>query len=249
MADDKPLLFSQEHKALIRDTLCSWATEDEFATFIHVCQRHKLDPMLKEIYPVKKWDRKLSREVLSIQTGIDGFRVIAERTGNYAPGKEPTYEEKDGTLISATAYLKKRTEDGTWHEIAAKAYYSEYVQLSREGKPTAFWLKMPHNQLGKCAEALALRKAFPNVFAGLYTFEEMAQATTPEEEESKSPQAKEETPLLISLARAILYCVAACFTMLVVCSIALTRAFFTLMKSSLLSFARESISNFLTRYS
>lgn len=172
---------------LIIDTYCKGATQEEAALFSHICKRTGLDPAAKQIYAVKRKDTKLGREVMTIQTGIDGYRLIAERTGCYCPGREPTYAyDKDGKLVSATSYVKKMTRDGTWHEVAATAYYDEYAQKTAEyvdgkrtGKmnPTKFWDDMPHSQLSKCAEALALRKAFPTDLSGLYTKEEMNQAS------------------------------------------------------------------------
>jgi hypothetical protein len=56
------------------------------------------------------------------------------------------------------------------------ALYREYVQTDWNGNPTRMWKNMGANQIAKCAEALALRKAFPHDLAGVYTAEEMAQA-------------------------------------------------------------------------
>lgn len=162
---------------LLKNTICKGSTDNEFMLFSHACKRTGLDPFMKQIHAVKRWDSSAKREVMSIQTGIDGYRLIAERTGKYAPGREPTYiYDKDGKLVSATAYVKKQTNDGTWHEVCATAFYNEYVQTTKEGNPTSFWKKMPHGQLAKCAEALALRKAFPAELSGIYTHEEMQQA-------------------------------------------------------------------------
>lgn len=167
------------------------ASSDEVALFASVCKRTGLSPEMKQIYAVSRFDSKLSRDVFSFQTSIDGFRLIAERTGRYAPGQQATYEYNDKKeIIAATAYVKKMTNDGTWHEVAATAFYDEYVQEFKDkttGKltPTQFWNRMPHVMLAKCAESLALRKAFPAELSGLYTQEEMAQAHV-EEEKSKN---------------------------------------------------------------
>lgn len=162
---------------LLKNTICKGSSDEEFKLFLHACQRTGLDPFMKQVYAVKRWDSRQKKEVMSIQTGIDGYRLIAERTGKYAPGKEPTYTyDAEKRLLSATAYVKKQTADGSWHEVAATAFYSEYCQRDKEGNPTRFWMTMAHNQLSKCAEALALRKAFPGDLSGIYTQEEMAQA-------------------------------------------------------------------------
>lgn len=158
-------------KDLIKKMYCANCTDDEMQIFIHACKRTGLDPFMKQIYAIKRG------AMMTIQTGIDGFRLIAERTGNYSPGKEPTFNHDDkGCLISSVAFVKKRTSDGTWHEVAASAYLDEY------NPNQGLWKKMPRAMLSKCAEALALRKAFPAELSGLYTSDEMQQAEVKIEE-------------------------------------------------------------------
>lgn len=169
-------------------TYMKGASPDEISLFANVCKRTGLSPEMKQIYPVPRWDSKLGKNVFSFQTSIDGFRLIAERTGRYAPGKQADYVYNDkNEVISATAYVKKCTQDGTWHEVAVTAFYDEYVQKTKDGNPTQFWDRMPHVMLAKCAESLALRKAFPAELSGLYTQEEMAQAHV-EEDKPKLPE-------------------------------------------------------------
>ncbi len=165
-------------------------TFDEIAVFGHVCKHVGLDPFLKQIYPVvrmvtDKSDGNKKKPVMSIQTGIDGYRAIAERTGKYSPGKEPTFVyDKDNRLFSATAYVKKMTMDGTWHEVAATAILREYLPAYTND----FWSTKPHIMISKCAEALALRKAFPAELSGVYTKEEMDQAGKEENLETLEAQ-------------------------------------------------------------
>ena len=157
--------FDEKQIELIKNSICKGASNEELQFFIYACQRTGLDPFAKQIYSVPRGNQR------TIQTSVDGFRLIADRTGRYAPGREPTFTyDKHGNLESATSYVMKQTRDRTWHEVSANAHYSEY----NAGSP--LWKKMPRAMLSKCAECLALRKAFPAEMSGVYGQEEMDQA-------------------------------------------------------------------------
>lgn len=179
-------------KDLIKRTICKGSSDEELELFLYTCKRTGLDPLMKQAYAVKRWSSSDKREVMTIQTSIDGYRLIADRTGRYSPGREATIEEnEDGTIKSATAYIKKMTPDGTWHEISSTAYFEEYAGKTKEGDLTKFWKSMPRLMLAKCAESLALRKAFPAELSGIYTTDEMHNAVSSSEEEAK-PEKKVE---------------------------------------------------------
>jgi phage recombination protein Bet len=165
--------FEPSKLQLIKDTIAKGTTDQELQLFLYTCQRTGLDPLAKQIYCIKRWDATLQREVATPQTSIDGYRLIADRTGNYAPGRAPTYEESEGGgIFSATAYVMKWVR-GTWHEVSATAYWNEYVQTKKGGQLMHMWATKPRVMLGKCAETLALRRAFPAELSGIYTNEEM----------------------------------------------------------------------------
>ncbi len=150
---------------LIKEKYCKNFTVQETEHFLYVSEKLKLDPLMRQIYAIKMGGE------LSIQTSIDGFRLLAERTGKYSPGEDVHYEytnEEKTQLLYASATVKKRTDDGTWHNITGRAYWKEYA------KPNArFWKQLPHAMLAKCAEAVALRRAFPDALSGLYIQEEI----------------------------------------------------------------------------
>ena len=169
--------FTADKLQLLKETICKGSTNDEFELFVHACKRTGLDPFMKQIHAVKRWDPKLNREAMTIQTGIDGYRLIAERTGKYMPGQQPEIMyDPQGRVVSATAYVKRWGPDGQWHTVSATAFYEEYVQTKKDKTPMGMWEKMPRSQLSKCAESLALRKAFPADLSGVYTKEEMDQS-------------------------------------------------------------------------
>jgi phage recombination protein Bet len=172
--------FSSKQIEILKNTICNGASNEEFEVFLMACTKTQLDPFMRQIYAVKRKCKKPDGtwgEVMSIQTGIDGYRLIAERTGCYAPGPEPTYTyDAEGRILSASAYIKKQTRDGTWHTVSASAYIDEYCQRTRDGNAMGMWGNMPRTMLAKCAESQALRKAFPAEMSGVYTKEEMQQA-------------------------------------------------------------------------
>ena len=177
--------FNPKQIDILKNSICKGVSNEEFEIFLMACAKTQLDPFMRQIYAVKRKAKKPDGswgETMTIQTGIDGYRLIAERTGCYAPGPEPTYVmDANGNLTSATAYIKKQTKDGTWHTVSASAFLDEYCQTftdknTGEKKPTGMWVNMPKTMLAKCAEAQSLRKAFPAEMSGVYTKEEMQQA-------------------------------------------------------------------------
>jgi len=154
--------------------------ENDFNRFIYVAEQTGLNPLRNQIYLVERNSKDKNgnwKKNYTIQTSIDGLRIVAERTGKYAPEREPLLLKEEKELMGATAYVKKMTDDGNWHTVAATAYFDEYVQLDKSNNPTRFWKKMPRLMIAKCAEALALRKSFPDALSGIYTDDEMGQST------------------------------------------------------------------------
>lgn len=172
--------FNSNQIEILKNSICKGLSNEEFQVFLMACAKTQLDPFMRQIYAVKRKCRKSDGswgETMTIQTGIDGYRLIAERTDRYAPGPEPTYVyDQNGNLLSATAYIKKQTKDGTWHVVSSSAYIDEYCQRTRDGQPMGMWANMARTMLAKCAEAQALRKAFPAEMSSVYTKEEMQQA-------------------------------------------------------------------------
>lgn len=193
------------------------APNADLAVFLHQCKRTGLDPFSRQVYmigrknKVKQWQNGQQVDVWetkwTIQTAIDGFRLIARRAADHNREK---FAEPE-TLWCG--------EDGVWHDVwlgeshptAAKvvvergdgvftavALFNEYCgtrydkTLHRQ-VPNSMWASKPAVMLAKCAEALALRKAFPQDLSGLYTADEMnaaedIQATVVEEPEKTEPE-------------------------------------------------------------
>jgi len=177
--------YSLDDVRVIKGVMEFNMSDTDLRVFLHICRHTKLDPLAKQIYAIPRGGK------MTIQTSIDGFRLVADRTGCYAPGRPTEYHYNDkGYLLAATSYVKKFA-GGTWHEIGEQALLAEYMGH------TPFWKKMPSVMLAKVAEARALRRAFPADLSGLYTDDEMDQATnkapTPVIEAPVEPTISDET--------------------------------------------------------
>jgi phage recombination protein Bet len=168
---------------LIKRTVAKGATNDELEIFLHQCRKTGLDPLAKQIYFQKR--KTKNGDQMTIITGIDGYRLVADRTKQYAGNDDPVFDDDEKpTKATVTVY---KLIDGVRCAFTASARWSQYYPGDYLG---FMWNKMPHLMLGKCAEALALRKAFPAELSGVYTAEEMHQAGEPEKFEQLEAEDK-----------------------------------------------------------
>lgn len=176
MGMDKQIVVTPDQLDLVKRTVFKGCTDDELKFYIYTCQRKGVHPLDKMIHPVARTGADGSR-VVSFQAGIDFMRSDAESTGEYDGQDAPEFEFDDPqnpdwpTKATVKIYRK-----GMTRPFIGEARWKEFYPGEKMGFQ---WRKMPCVMLAKCAEAQALRKAFPKKLADLYTPEEMAQADVP----------------------------------------------------------------------
>ena len=172
-----------QHMGISRDV-----TRADLQVFHHVCRRTQLDPFMRQIHMVGRNTKDNGQWVTkyTIQTGIDGFRVIGRRAateaGDSLAVSAPEWLNDAGKWLPAWRHewgypvAARVTIERAGHAHTGVALWDEYRQTKKDGGLTSMWETRRAGQLAKCAEALAWRMACPYDLAGMYTDEEMGQA-------------------------------------------------------------------------
>jgi phage recombination protein Bet len=176
IAEDQ-MFFDSKQLAALTHLGVGNASRADLAIFFHQCVRTGLDPFARQIYMIERQGKQ------TIQTGIDGFRLIARRASDRAHEKlgygDTLWCGADGQwtdvwLSTDAPHAAKVTVFRDGEPFPGVALLSEYIATKRDGSPTQMWATKPALMLAKCAEALALRKAFPQDLSNIFTNDEIS---------------------------------------------------------------------------
>jgi phage recombination protein Bet len=185
--------WSSSQRQMLADLIAPGITPEELDLFEQVCLQTGLSPFAKQIYAIHRNKREkdpsgrwITRKVMTVQTSIDGFRLIAQRTGRYRGQTAQEWCGPDGRWTDV--WLREAPPvaarvgvyaSGFAEPLVRVALWKEFAPLNDKGEPTGQWRSMPSLMLAKTAESAALRAAFPAELSGIYTDEEMGQADRP----------------------------------------------------------------------
>lgn len=191
--------YTEDQISLIKRTIAKGASDDELALFINQCRRTGLDPFSRQIYSIKRKEKDANGayiEKMTTQVSIDGFRLIAERSKKYRGQSDPLWCGEDGIWkdVWLHPFPPKACKVSVFRSdfdqpLTAVARFDSYAQKTNNGL-TFMWGKMPDIMIAKCAEALALRKAFPQDLSDIYAEDEMAHLDNPEVTEKRKSKAQ-----------------------------------------------------------
>ncbi len=178
-------MFDAKQKAALVSLGIKDASPADLAVFMHYAQKTQLDPFSRQIYLIGRNVQENGKWVTkqTIQVGIDGLRVVRDRIarqlGIPVEYEDTVWYDADGRGYHVWlgegppfACVVTVLKDGK--RFPGVVRYSAYMQTTKDGKPNSMWARMGAEQLEKCAEAKALRRAFPNDLSGIYIPEEMS---------------------------------------------------------------------------
>lgn len=191
----------------VRQAIAKDLSDAELTLFALVAHRSGLDPFAKQIYAIKRSGR------VTFQTGIDGYRSIAARTGQFEGSSDPEFGpwvEAPFPHPESCRVIVYRWQNGRQIEQAGTAWWDEYYPGTKGATPSGpadtgyMWLTKPRVMLSKVAEAIALRKAFPYLLADVYIREEMDQAGPEENAGAREAAAQPTAKARLAARRAAL---------------------------------------------
>lgn len=156
-------------------------TDQEVMMFLSLCRYQHLNPFLKEAYLIKFGNSPATmvtgKEVFTKRADADP-RYVGKKAGVIVLDSEGKVIEREGTLVLPNEKLV-----GGWAKVFMKGYdspeyasvnFEEYVGRKKNGEVNGQWESKPATMIRKVAVVQALREAFPDVFQGMYSEEEMS---------------------------------------------------------------------------
>jgi phage recombination protein Bet len=186
------LILTPKHKELIAKQIAPTATKEELELFFMMAYRTRLDPLMKQLYFIKYGQG--DRAKVSYVTSIDGYRIIAHRTGLFSGIDAPKYEkDAQGNVSHCTVSV---------YRVGSDRPFSATVKMSEYSTGQNLWKTMPETMIAKVAEAHALRKAFPQDLSGIYTTDEMDQMERANRISAPVMASKQQIALIMALTTA-----------------------------------------------
>lgn len=186
-------ITESQWRVLVETTYPLAKSPEAVAMAIAYCNQRGLDVFKKPIHIVPMWNSALNKMVETLWPGIAEIRTTAARTGAYAGidaisfgpvvkrdfsgetgGRETRTVRKTVEFPESATATVYRLVHGSRCPFTATVYWEEtYATIGKTNVPNDMWEKRPRGQLAKCAEAAALRMAFPEELGSIYAAEEM----------------------------------------------------------------------------
>lgn len=182
-----PALAMQEAEliSVLQNSLYPGASLPSIKMVVGYCKAAGLDPLQKPVHIVPMWDGKTKQMRDVVMPGVNLYRTQAARSGALAGVSEPEFgadvtEAIGGVSITFPQWcrvtVKRRMPTGEIADFTAierwKENYAVKGGAEKSIAPNSMWQRRPYAQIAKCAQAQALRVAFPEL-AGGYTADEM----------------------------------------------------------------------------
>ena len=161
---DEKFTFSEKQLSRLRLEYAQ-LDDNEFDTFVEQAERLELDPFCRQIYAVKKEGSRMQ-----VLCTIDGLRIVAERSSKYAGQTPAMWCGNDG--VWKDVWLEKTPPAACKVGVMRSDFAQPLFAVARYdsyNQGTTYWTSMPDIMIAKCAEALALRRAFPARLSGCYS--------------------------------------------------------------------------------
>lgn len=181
--ENKEMVLREDAFSVVKKTLYPEAPDDQVKLYLEYCKVRQVDPFAKAYYLIERKDNQKGITKWEIQPGVGAYRIQAVRSSEYGGLSDVTYGPNKVFKLSnggqftypewAEVKVKRIVKGHVCEFSSGKIFWLEEYSRYKNGDPMKMWQQRPQGQIGKCAEAQALRKAFPDCVDQGATAEEL----------------------------------------------------------------------------